>query len=216
MRRAWNEKSAGRGETNNPGPLHNHIAIAIQSNWRYIQEMTDETTDAGHDDSNAIAVSDDYQLPPAVKDLHERFSDLHPSLVKVLTQAFWLEVVEFLTDEGYMGPALQQGKKDVRLFYQEYLEAHLVKVLTYVKRHPKPIDIYAAIRAQNSRKMDDINCHLSPREAARELRVTKQAICYAEKRAQEEMNLPPRDGQRNGEARQHMREARLKQIPKSK
>ena len=162
------------------------------------------------------AASDDYQLPPAVKDLHERFSDLHPSLIKVLTQAFWLEVVEFLTDEGYMGPAVQQGKKDVRQFYQEYMEAHLVKVLTYVKRHPTAIDLYAAIRAQKSRKFDDINCHLSPREAARKLGVTKAAVCEATKRAQAEMNLPPREDQRNGEACKNMSAARYNQLSKSK
>ncbi len=180
--------------------------------------------DAGTNDGDAVEAGPDH-FPPS-----QLLADLERELGAGFRRpGFGAEILDFLADQGALnGHRRQAGPDDSRW---RGLAAKLLKVMQYIKDHPNPTAIYAALHAWDIADFDDINGHLNqPQfaetiivkyEVARDARgratrspvyLTKAAVNNAVGDAQKHFQLPPRKDQRGVTARATMRETRTKKL----
>ena len=107
------------------------------------------------------------------------------------------------------------------------LASKLLRVIQYIKNHPTPVAIYAALHAWDVPDFDDLNAHLNQQEFAKTVvveslrvrsgrhkgRVIKKYLTKADVNimvlhAQKHFGLPPRRDQRNEETREKQKQVR--------
>jgi hypothetical protein len=101
------------------------------------------------------------------------------------------------------------------------------KILRYIKNHPTPNAIYAALYVHNDELLDDINGNLTqtqfadmmfPHKSANplkpEVNPAKAAVNNAVKDAQKHFNLPPRQDQRSTKACATMSKKTIERLEK--
>lgn len=106
------------------------------------------------------------------------------------------------------------------------LAAKMLKIIAYIKSHPTPTAIFAALHAWDIDDFDDLNGHMNQKEFAKTVVVktvrvngrlirkylTKAAVNNAVLDFQKHFNLPPRRDQRNGETKNKQRTVRESQL----
>lgn len=116
------------------------------------------------------------------------------------------EIIDFLTERGLVGRRSSITTSLPQWIYK------FQKIMRYVKSHPHPNAIYAALHIFDEPILDDINANLSPTKFADEMGLTKAAVNKAVKDAQKFFQQPPRKDQRSKEACRNMSASRIKKL----
>lgn len=164
-------------------------------------------------------------------------SELHAWLLENfagarITPAVVDEIMDGLAEQGALRNSGRLQRPDESKW--RTLAARLLKVVQYVKNHPNPTAIYAALHVWDLPDFDDLNMHLNQPEFARTIIVsyevargangrpartpvylTKAAVNNAVLDAQKHFQLPPRKDQRGAAARATMAATRCTQLSPS-
>lgn len=139
------------------------------------------------------------------------FSEMLEALAQEVPEVkphFAEAILDVLTDRGWLRASARRGlAKEVAII------TRTAKILRYIKSHPTPNAIFAALYVHNDELLDDINSNLTQTQFADlmyphksvnplkpEVNPAKAAVNNAVKDAQKWFKLPPRPDQRSAKA----------------
>ena len=163
----------------------------------------DDIVDSSESANGAISSGD---MPEAVQVIRE-WAEKEKAVQRVPDDV-WLSLWEFMETEGLARNGNTHGAKET----VAAMRGMLLKFCAYLAANPNELNIYAAFRVLNDRAIDSVYGFMDQSQMAKKLGVEKATVCAAVKRARAYLKSPLRGDQRKDQAKENMRNSRLKQL----